>query len=134
MKRGEEKGEREKGRERKPPIRVARLHIRRTTRIIRVALAKGEAEEGRKGGRKRGAGEAGGRGEKVWRGEDLMGGRVEKVWWEGEWRRWEARESEACVRLKRATSGAGLSLIPAPPGGQRREQKKESGTQKWDGS
>ena len=73
--------------------RVARLSIRRTTRIILVALAQGEAEEGRKGGRKRGAGEAGGRGEKVWSGEGLMGGRAERVWWEGEWGRREgARE------------------------------------------
>ena len=58
---------------------------------------------------------------------------MERVWWEGEGGRKEgaregARESDACVRLKRATSRAGLSLIPAPPGGQRGEQKKEGGT------
>ena len=49
MRRGEEKGERDKGRERKSPIRVARLRIRPMTRIIRVALAEGDAGRGSKG-------------------------------------------------------------------------------------
>ena len=73
-------GERDKGRKRKPPIRVARLRIRRTTRIIRVSLAKGEADRGSKEGSKEGAKDRGGRGEKVWRGEGLVGGSVGKVW------------------------------------------------------
>ena len=76
MKRGGGKGKRDKGRKQKPPIRVVRLRIRRTTRIIRDAIAGGEADGGSKGG--------GGGGGRERRADEGKKSGAERVHWEGE--------------------------------------------------